>query len=80
MTIDTFAELLGWTAAVNYGLLIVWFLVFTSAHDWLMRMHVSWFSLSKEAFDALHYGLMGAYEVIIFTFFLVPYVVLHLIR
>ena len=79
MTIETLSELLGWSAAINYGLLILWFLLFTSAHDWLHRMHSGWFSLSREAFDAIQYGLMGAYELGIFLFFLVPYFVLQVI-
>ena len=80
MSIDTLSELLAWSAAVNYGLVIVWFLVFTSAHDWLFRIHASWFTLSEGAFDALHYGLMGAYKLVIFAFFFVPFLVLQFTR
>jgi hypothetical protein len=42
-----------WCAAINYGILLVWFLVFTLAHDWVYRLHSRWFRLSPEMFDAL---------------------------
>lgn len=61
---------------INYLILLVWFLVFTLAHDWLLRMHGRWFRLSDQQFDALHYGGMSVYKIGILIFNLVPLIVL----
>ena len=61
-----------WCAVINYGILLLWFGLFVFAHDLLHRIHARWFKLSVEAFDALHYGLMGAYKLGILLLNLVP--------
>ena len=39
MNIDLIREVLGWSALINYGILIFWFLFFSLAHDWLYHFH-----------------------------------------
>lgn len=39
MSVDVLRGLLGWCAIINYGVLILWFLVFRLAHDWIYRLH-----------------------------------------
>src|SRR5215469_14899767 len=70
--------LLGCTV-INYGILLVWFLVFTFAHDWMRRVHGRWFRISDEQFDALHYLGMSIYKIGIFLFNLVPFIVLLIV-
>jgi len=67
--------LLGCTIA-NYGILLVWFVVFILARDGLRHMHGRWFRLSDEQFDAMHYLGMSIYKIGILLFNLVPCVVL----
>lgn len=62
-----------WSLGLNYGLLLVWFLVLVYAHDWIYRLHARWFRLSRETFDAMHYGGMVAYKIGIILLNLVPY-------
>jgi len=64
---------------VNYGVLLLWFLVFVYAHSSLYRIHSRWFRLSEEHFDALHYGGMALYKIGILLFNLAPYVALRLL-
>jgi hypothetical protein len=61
-----------WCVCIDYGVLFVWFGVFVFAHDWLYRVHTRWFKLSRETFDALHYGAMAAYKIGVLLFTLVP--------
>ncbi|MGC8639010.1 MAG: DUF6868 family protein [Isosphaeraceae bacterium] len=70
--------LLGCTV-INYGMLLVWFLMFMFARDWLRRFHGQWFRLSDEQFDALHYAGMAIYKIGILLFNLVPLVVLWIV-
>lgn len=78
MTLETLRGTLLWCALINYAVLLVWFLVFTLAHDGLHRLHGRWFRLSVERFDAIHYLGMSVYKIGIILLNLVPYVALRL--
>jgi hypothetical protein len=80
MNIQIARDMLLWCTVINYGLLLLWFLVFLQAHDWMYRLHGRWFRLSAESFDALHYGGMGIYKIGIMLFCLVPLVALQIVR
>ncbi len=78
MNVEFFAEVLLWNAAINYGVLVMWFAMFTLAHDWMHRFHGRWFRLSVERFDALHYAALAFYKLCIILFNLVPYIALRI--
>jgi hypothetical protein len=79
MSIERVRKTLLWCTVINYGVLLVWFLVFMLAHDWLYGLHGLWFHLSMEQFDALHYGGMALYKIGIPLFNLVPYIALRMV-
>jgi hypothetical protein len=72
-------DVLLWCAVINYGVLLVWFLFFILAHDFMHRLHGRWFRLSVEQFDALHYAGMGIFKLGIILLNLVPYIVLRIV-
>ena len=76
MTITELKEILLWCLGINYGILLVWFIVFTSAHDALYRIHTRWFKLSTEGFDAVHYNGMAVYKIGILLLNLAPWAAL----
>lgn len=76
MSIEVLRMSLLWCTAINYGILMVWFLFFTLAHDLMERMHGQWFRLSHEHFDAANYLAMAIYKIGIMLFNLVPALVL----
>ncbi|HLB73051.1 MAG TPA: hypothetical protein VJJ98_03450 [Sedimentisphaerales bacterium] len=60
--------------------LAIWFLFFALADDWVFAVHSTWFKISKEQFEAIHYaGLMFA-KAVIFLFFLAPYIACKMCR
>ncbi len=79
MSIEIARGVLGWCTVINYGVLLLWFLFFTLAHDWIYRFHARWFRLPVEQFDAIHYAVMGIYKIGIILFNLVPYVALLIV-
>jgi len=79
MTIELVRDVLGWSALINYAVLIWWFLVFHFAHDWIYGLHGRWFKLSVERFDAIHYAAMAFYKLCIFVFNLAPYLALRIV-
>ncbi|MDF3036466.1 MAG: putative rane protein [Paucimonas sp.] len=80
MHVSELKEFFFWSAAINYGVLLVWFAVFVFAHEWVYRMHTRWFRLSVETFDALNYLGVAVYKIGIMLLNLTPLIALHLIR
>ena len=79
MNVATTRRFLLWCTVINYGVLLVWFLVFSLAHDPLYALHSRWFRLPVEQFDALHYAGMAVYKIGVLLFNLVPCVALHIV-
>ena len=78
MTIELIRDVLGWSALINYAVLIWWFLMFRFARDWMYGFHGKWFKLTPESFDAIHYAAMAFYKLCIFVFNLAPYLALRI--
>lgn len=74
MAMTTLRDVLIWSLIFNYIILMVWFAAFTLAHDWMYRLHSRWFRLSRETFDAIHYGGMSAYKIGVLLLNLAPLV------
>ena len=78
MAIEILREVLGWCAVMNFSLLLLWFLMYVLAHDWLYQLHGPWLQLSGEKFAAIHYAGMALFKVGIFLFNLAPYIALRI--
>ena len=79
MTIYTLGNFLLWCTVLNYVILILWFLVFCLAHEWMFKLHARWFRLTATQFDAIHYGGMSVYKIGILLLNLVPLIALHFV-
>ncbi|MGZ4970473.1 MAG: DUF6868 family protein [Methylobacter sp.] len=79
MSPDAIKTLLLYSLAFNYAILIIWFGVFSLAHDSVYRLHSRWFSLSLETFDAIHYAGMALYKIGILLLNIAPLVAFWLI-
>lgn len=80
MSIEMIRKTLLWCGIINYGILLVWFLFFILAHDWMYLMHGRWFHLSVEQFDMLHYAGMSIFKLGIILLNIVPCIALHIVR
>ena len=78
MTTELVRAVLGWSAIINIGLLLWWWLWFMLAHDWVYRIHTKWFKIPVERFDAIHYSGMAFFKICIFVFNIVPYLALRI--
>ena len=78
MSLDILRHFLQWCTLINIVILLWWFLWFIFAHDWLMNFHGKWFRLSREQFDAIHYGGMALFKIGIWLFNLVPLLALYI--
>lgn len=80
MTVELIREVLGWCTLINWLVLVIWFLFFSLARDWVFNMHVKWFpQLSPERFDFAHYMGMALLKVGVFIFNLAPYLALRIV-
>jgi hypothetical protein len=79
MTIGVARHFLLLCTVIDYAVLLVWFLFFVFAHEWMYRVHGRWFRLSREQFDALHYAGMSFFKIGILLLNLVPFVVLSVL-
>lgn len=79
MNLEIARDVLFWCAAINYSVLLLWFLFFRFAHDKMFRFHSRWFRIPAEQFDAIHYTAMAIYKIGIILFNLVPYIALHIV-
>ncbi|MCX7100839.1 MAG: hypothetical protein NTX38_04955 [Methylobacter sp.] len=79
MNPEAIKEFLLFCLAFNYAILLVWFAVFSFAHDRLFRFHFQCFKISSENFDMLHYASMTLYKVGILLFNIAPLVALWLV-
>ena len=79
MSIAIVRQVLLWCTIINYGVLLVWFLFFLLAHDWMYQLHGRWSHLSVEQCDALHYAGMAIFKIGILLFNLVPYIALRIV-
>lgn len=70
-----------WCTVINYGVLLLWSLLFMGAHDWFYRVSSKWYRLSSvETFDLFHLAGIGLYKIGVILFNLVPFIALHMIR
>jgi hypothetical protein len=79
MDVTTLQSWLGWSALLNMAVLLIWWLMILLAADWIYRFHSRWFTMSRETFDAMHYGGMGLYKIAIYLLFVIPWLALVVI-
>ncbi len=72
MSLSELKQFLLWSTFINYGILLVWFAAFVTAHDALYRLHSRWFKISVDSFDKIHYAGMAVYKIGVMLLNLVP--------
>jgi len=79
ITLENLATILGGVFLFNLALLLLWSLVFITAHNWMFDMNATWFNIDRHEFDLLNYGLIGFLKIINIAFFLFPYLSIKLL-
>lgn len=79
MTSDELLAVLGWSCVINYGILLIWWLFYVTAGDWMYNLHNKWFAIGREKFNVTHYSMMGTFKLLIMVFNLAPYLALRIV-
>jgi hypothetical protein len=79
MSVEVLRDFLLGCFAVNAGILLLWGGLIAIAGDLIYRVHSTIFKhLSRESFDAIHYGGMAVFKTAVVGFNGVPALVLWL--
>ncbi len=68
-----------WGTILNAAFLMVAFMVWVCAADYMYRTHNRLFGISRESFNLVFYVFIGAYKLITYAFFLTPWLALLII-
>ena len=78
MSIEMARSILLWCAVINYGFLVIWFLLYALPHGWLYRLWGRRFRVTAEQFDALNLAGIVLYKLGILLLNLVPFLALYI--
>lgn len=79
MTQGFVRALLGWSAAIHFGLLVFSWMMLMVGRDTIYRIHNNVFPMSQEAWARAMFMSLSYYKITTFVFFVVPYFALRLI-
>lgn len=77
--LDAIAKVLIRCFGFGIAILCLWFLIIVVASDFVYRFHSTWFDISKQQFDAIHYTGMAITKTIVVVFFLLPYISIRMV-
>ena len=76
MDLDTLQTFLGWCLVINYGILVIWWLIYMGARNWVVGLHARMFHIDETVVSAAHFNLMGLFKMLVFVFVLTPWLAL----
>jgi len=79
MSIETARSCFLWCTVINYGVLLLWVLIFPFAHDWHYRLTNRFFRVSVETYDLVNFGGFAIFKIAIILLNLVPYLALRIV-
>ena len=64
---------------LSFALLLLWFILYMAAGDWIYSINALWFEIGRRDFDTIHYCGMALVKVCAILFFLFPYLSIKLL-
>jgi hypothetical protein len=80
VNMDVVCKALLWSAALNYILLISWFVIFLLPHEWIFRICSRAFRVTVARFDEMNLQGIIIYKLGILLFNLMPGLALLMVR
>jgi hypothetical protein len=79
MDIQMLTSFFMWCSIVNVSLLLVSFLLWMAASDWIYTLQSRWFPMSRQTLNVVFYCFIGFYKIVVYIFNIVPWVALEII-
>jgi hypothetical protein len=77
--LETTAQVLVRCLVGGIILLLVWFVAFLAATDWMYAMNARWFSITRDQFVMVNFCGIAALKIFVYVVFLVPYISVRLV-
>jgi uncharacterized membrane protein len=77
ITVEQIRAFLGWGAVCNIAFLGMVIFLYLTCRDVLYRLYGQCFDIPKETINTVLFGAFVFYELIIFAFFIMPYLALR---
>ena len=79
MDIQTLTSFFMWCTIINFGVLILSFVMMITIADLAYRIHSKWFPMPRQTFTVAIYSFLGIYKIAWFVFNVVPWVALLIV-
>jgi len=79
MDIQILTRFFMWCTILNFGFLMLSFLLLAVGRNVVYKMHSKWFPMPRETFHVVLYSFLGIYKIVWFVFNVVPWVALTII-
>ena len=80
MSLETLQAFFMWCSIINFGLMMISFLLITLCKEWVYKTHSRWFNIPRESFDTVLYCFLGAYKLLVWVFCIVPWIAISIIN
>jgi uncharacterized membrane protein YukC len=74
---QTLATILIRSFLIGLAFLLLWFLLYLIAPEWIFETNAKWFNIGKRDFDLINYFGMGFVKISILLFFFFPYLAIR---
>ena len=71
--LQMFATTLFRSFLLGLGFLLLWFLFYWIAPNWMFEMNTRWFNIDRRDFELINYFGIGFVKIVILLFFFFPY-------
>ncbi len=65
---------------IGFAIVLFWFVIILCASDFVYQVHSTFFTMSETQFDLMHYGGLGLTKLVVFIFFLIPYLAIKMVQ
>lgn len=73
----TLASILIRSFFFGLAFLLIWFISYLIAPDWMFQMNAKWFNIDQRDFELINYFGVGFLKITILLFFLIPYLAIR---
>lgn len=79
MSIEMLTAFFMWCTIINMGLMLFSFAMICLGREWAFAVHHKLFKITREQFDAGIFFFLGAWKIIVFVFFVIPWIALLIV-
>ena len=79
MDVQVLTRFFMWCTVLNVGLILIAFLLWVLAGDFVYKTHIKWFPMPRETFNVVWYSVLGMYKILFLVLNVVPWAALAIL-